>query len=469
MQLYPEFFCEPHKLLKINNTEPVLVALSGGADSTLLLHLLNNASKSLSFPLFAAHVNHNIRTENYGGEAARDEEFCQKLCKDLDIPLFTLNIDVPTLAKEQKTSLETAARDARYNFFSKVMTEHGIRILATAHNADDNLETQIFNLSRGCGIDGISGIPEKRDFPAVENGIIVRPILSATKAEVIDYCHANDFDFVTDSTNFEDDCTRNRIRHRIIPELCSLFGTPQRASARLSRLASADTEYLDMTASDFLEKSGGEIECLKLNSLHVAIASRVISMAYSRATGAKLEQTHIDAILRLSEIGEAHSSISLPCKTAVKIERGKLIFVSDDRKASPEDYEQVLAEGLNVVGNGDFAILLGDTAPDTDFEANGEKYIYFSSASLNIQENHTLIARNRREGDTIRNGGMTKKVKKLLCDKKIELDIRNCLPIICRDGKIIYIPLCAIADEAKTDGRTTRIFIYKKQRGTKQC
>ena len=447
----------------------MLVALSGGADSTLLLHLLDKASKALCFPLFVAHVNHNIRTENYCDEAARDEEFCKNLCKDLGVTLFTLNIDVPALAKEQKVSLETAARDARYSFFAKIMTEHGIKILATAHNADDNLETQIFNLSRGCGIDGISGIPEKRDFPAVENGVIVRPILSATKAEVIDYCHAHNLDFVTDSTNFEDDCTRNRIRHRIIPELRSLFGTPQKASVRLSRLASSDAEYLDLTASDFLEKSGGEIECSRLNSLHVAIASRVISMAYSRATSAKLEHTHIDAILRLSEIGEAHSSISLPGKTTVKIEQGKLIFVSDNRKSSPEDYEQVLAEGLNIVGNGEFAILLGDCAPNTDFEANGEKYTYFSSASLKIEDDHTLVARNRREGDTIRNGGMTKKVKKLLCDKKIELDIRNSLPIICHKERIIYIPLCAIADEAKGEGQATRIFIYKKQRGTKQC
>ena len=99
VQNHPEFFSEPHRLLNINNTEPVLVALSGGADSTLLLHLLSDASRELGFPLYAAHVNHNIRTDKYGGEAARDEKFCRELCEKLGVKLFALSADVPSIAK----------------------------------------------------------------------------------------------------------------------------------------------------------------------------------------------------------------------------------------------------------------------------------------------------------------------------------------------------------------------------------
>ena len=309
VHLYPEFFCEPHKLLKVNNTEPVLIALSGGADSCALLHLLSDASRDLDFKLYAAHVNHNIRTNGYDNEAARDEQFCRELCDSLGVKLFIESVDVPTLAKEKKTSLETAAREVRYSFFAKIMTKNQIKILATAHNADDNLETQIFNLARGCGIEGMRGIPQIREFSEVSDGVIVRPIISAAKADIISFCRENSFEFVTDSTNFEDDCTRNRIRHNIIPELCSLFGAPQRAATRLSSHASADAEYLDTTAQKYLDDTNGRITLPSFNSLHRAISSRVISKAYSSAANSQLEQTHIDAVMKLANAGVPHSSV----------------------------------------------------------------------------------------------------------------------------------------------------------------
>jgi tRNA(Ile)-lysidine synthase len=465
VQNYPEFFSEPHKLLKINNTEPVLVALSGGADSSLLLHLLSDASRELGFPLYAAHVNHNIRTDKYGGEAARDESFCRELCEKLGVKLFALSADVPSIAKENGKSLETAAREARYAFFAEVMTEEGIKILATAHNADDNLETQIFNLARGCGIDGICGIPEIRDFSAVDGGKIVRPILSATKAEVIEYCSSHGFDFVTDSTNAEDDCTRNRIRHKIIPELIDLFGSPQRSAARLSRLARSDAEYLEATACEFLESSGGVIRLSDFNSLHPSISSRVISAAYGKVSSGNLEQTHVESILCLANARVAHSSISLPNRISAKIEREQLIFVKDEKPMAYGDYEQSLKLGMNIVANGNFAICVGEGTSVNELEATKAEYTYFASARLKLGDPNAIFARNRREGDTVRSGGMSKKVKKILCDKKIDVSIRNLIPLITDGSQIIYIPACSIADNAKSrdvEG-TTLITIYQKK------
>ena len=466
VHIYPEFFCEPHKLLNLNNTEPVLIALSGGADSCALLHLLKHASLDLGFDLYAAHVNHNIRTDSYGGEAERDEQFCHELCASLGVKLFTQSIDVPTLAKEKKTSLETAAREIRYSFFAKIMTENKINILATAHNADDNLETQIFNLARGCGIDGMRGIPQVRDFSEVDGGVIVRPIISAAKADIISFCRENDFDFVTDSTNFEDDCTRNRIRHNIIPELCSLFGTPQRAAMRLSNLASADAEYLDMIAQKYLDDANGKIALSSFNSLHRAIASRVISKAYSNAAGACLEQAHVDAVIKLAISAVPHSSVSLPRKMAAKIENNSLVFVSDEKKNPPESFLIALKEGLNVTPDGEFVIFIGDGAPEQNFEISRSTYSYYSSAKLCECNVHSLTARNREDGDIIRNGGMTKKVKKLLCDKKVAIDLRNSLPLICLDGQIVYIPVCAVADDVRVgqNNKHLQITIYKKER-----
>lgn len=464
MKRFPDFFREPHKLLNVDDTEPVLIALSGGADSRALLQLLYEASRNLGFTLYAAHVNHNIRTQEYGNEAARDEQFCRELCASLGVKLFTLSTDVPGHARDTKTSIETAAREVRYSFFEKVMLENGIKILATAHNADDNLETLIFRLARGCGIEGMSGIPEVRSMPTINGGVAVRPLLTATKAEILEFCRENDLEYVNDSTNFEDDCTRNRIRHNIIPELVELFGAPQKAATRLAQLASSDAEYLDMTARDLLSKSGGVIEIKKLNSLHVSIASRVISIAYSAVADTYLEQTHIDAVLKLAREGIAHSSVSLPRKIAARIEENKLVFVPDETRSASEDYCQTLKSGINVIPSQNFAILFGGGAPEHISEADGVSYSFFSSAKLKIDATDILVARNRREGDTIRDGGMTKKVKKLLCDKKIALDDRDTLPFVCCNDEIIYIPACAVADAYKSgkNDAFTQITIYKK-------
>ena len=146
---FPDFFKDPHILAQKEQNSPVLLGLSGGADSSALLFLLSKLQKEKHFPLYAAHVNHNIRTADYNNEAMRDENFCHEICRQLDVELFVADIDVPRLSKESGQSLETVAREARYRFFSEIMEKKGIGILVTAHNADDNLETQIFNLCRG--------------------------------------------------------------------------------------------------------------------------------------------------------------------------------------------------------------------------------------------------------------------------------------------------------------------------------
>ena len=112
-------FVSPHRLAGMPKESPVLLAFSGGADSSALLHLLCRLRKSYDFPLYAAHVNHGIRTENYGNEALRDEEFCRRLCEKWEIPFVCERVDIPAIAKREKCGLEEAARNARYKIFSK--------------------------------------------------------------------------------------------------------------------------------------------------------------------------------------------------------------------------------------------------------------------------------------------------------------------------------------------------------------
>ena len=191
MSLLKNFFKDPSRLSGYAKDSAILLGLSGGADSSLLLHLLCEYAKTTGAKILAAHINHGIRTEEYGNEADRDEEFCRKLCKDLGVELFVSRLDIPQMAAESGRSVEAEAREARYEFFAKVMRENNVKILATAHNASDNIETQIYNLARGCGIDGLCGIPESRALDSVEGGIVIRPILSASKDEILEYCEKN--------------------------------------------------------------------------------------------------------------------------------------------------------------------------------------------------------------------------------------------------------------------------------------
>ena len=186
----------------LEKSHNVTVALSGGADSVSLLHILYELRDELGITLSAAHLNHMIR----GDEALRDENFARQECEKLGIPFFCERADVPKYAKEHRVSTELAAREIRYEFLSNVSDG----LIATAHTASDNIETIIFNLARGTGLKGLCGIP-----PVREN--IIRPLIFCTREEIEAYCSANRLSYVTDSTNLSDDYSRNKIRHTIVP------------------------------------------------------------------------------------------------------------------------------------------------------------------------------------------------------------------------------------------------------------
>ena len=196
--------------------EPVLAALSGGADSVALLRAL----LALGYSVRAFHLNHCLR----GAESDRDETFCRALCERLGVPLTVERIDVR--AQTAGEGIEAAARRIRYERL--VAAAQGAKI-ATAHTADDNLETMLFHLARGTGPKGLAGIPPVR-------GDIIRPLIGAERAQVEAYLAELGQDFVTDSTNLSGDYTRNRIRHEVVPVLRQLNPSVCGAAARLGGL-----------------------------------------------------------------------------------------------------------------------------------------------------------------------------------------------------------------------------------------
>ena len=456
----PTFFKDPHALSGKDINSPILVGLSGGADSSLLLHLLCKLREERDFPLYAAHVNHGIRTEAYGNEAARDEDFCRKLCENAGVRLFIKSIDIPALAEESGNSLETEARNARYSFFADIMKNEGIEMLATAHNADDNLETQIFNLCRGCGIAGICGIPEIR---ALDFGVAVRPILGAKKADVLSYCTEHGVPYITDSTNFENDCTRNRIRNIIIPELNSLFNSPQSAALRLSKAAREDNAFLEAEARRFLA-CRDSIPTSELCSAPLPIAKRAIILLFDEIASASLEEVHIDAVLGLLHSGKS-GYISLPAKMRAHISDGYFTFEPDCKSVVSEksDYNIKLSLGTNVIDGTNYMISLQKGESNAEAVLDTNIYKLYSYAYVKNIDVTSLSAGNRLEGETILDGGMHKKLKKLMCDKKIPAELRS-IPIIRQGNEAIYAPNCAVSDNvrAKKSDADFTLAVYVK-------
>lgn len=182
--------------------DKILVALSGGADSVALTRILI----TLGYHCEAAHCNFALR----GEESDRDEDFVRNFCRSLNIKCHSIHFETRRYAAQQSISIEMAARELRYNWFTKICEESDCQVVAVAHHKDDSVETMLLNLIRGTGINGLLGIRPK-------NGNVVRPLLCASRQEVVEYLHRMNQTYVTDSTNLEDEYTRNKIRLNLLP------------------------------------------------------------------------------------------------------------------------------------------------------------------------------------------------------------------------------------------------------------
>ncbi len=205
-------FAEEYDLLPRDGL--ILCALSGGADSVALLHFL----KDQGFQVAAAHFNHHLRPT-----ARRDAEFCRDLCRDWGVPFFTWGARVG----DQPGNTEANARAARYAYLEHLAAGLSAARVATAHNANDNLETVLLHMTRGCGLQGLCGIQPRR-------GLLVRPMLHTTRAAIETYLRERGISWVTDETNADPRYARNRLRHQVIPVLESLNPRAVEACVRMT-------------------------------------------------------------------------------------------------------------------------------------------------------------------------------------------------------------------------------------------
>lgn len=289
----------------IQNGDKIVVGLSGGPDSISLINVLNEIRNEetyeLKFDLVAAHINHNIREE-----AKSDEDFVVKYCKEKNIEIHVLSIDINKKAKEEKKGTEEAGRNARYKFFEEILTKTKANKIATAHTANDNAETVLMNIIRGSGTSGLKGIR-----PIRENKFI-RPLIETTREEIEKYCDEYKLNPRIDKTNFENEYTRNKTRNMLIPFIREKFNPNIIITInRLSDIINEENEYLEkLTKQKYkeivIEENIGKQIVLDLklfNKQDLVIKKRLIlhTVNILQGTTQGLGKVHIDDIIKLCE------------------------------------------------------------------------------------------------------------------------------------------------------------------------
>lgn len=416
----------------MRDASSVLIGLSGGADSCSLLCMFIEYSRSHPIKLKAMHVNHMIRA----AEAERDEVFCRELCESAGVEFEAVSVDIPDIAQKSKKGLEEAARDERYKIFRTTALKEGFDRISVAHNAQDNAETVIFNMTRGASATGASGIA-----PVREN--IIRPLIRLTKSEITDFCQRHNIRYVIDSTNSDINYTRNFIRHEIFPKLKQLNPNVEKAFSNFSACLCEDNSALLRIAENHVSEGKTDV----LRSLEPAVLKRVLIL---KAAGAGISLSHYqlektaELILRTSK-DRTVSSVSLP--------EGKAFFISADRLVIGKDIpakERVKKEpGITkplYYGNNTFfeyRISLG-TVPRDDADENA---LIFSIPESEIRG--SLFVRNRLPQDTYVCAGMTKKIKKMLCDAGSKIEERGRIPFVCDADGILAVYGLPLSDRVR--------------------
>ncbi len=410
-------------------TDNVTVALSGGADSVCLLHVLVALKDIYNIKISAIHINHNLR----GSESQRDEDFVKALCQSLNVPLTVLSINVKEIAEKTGESIELAARNARYDAFKK----HGAKVVATAHTASDNLETVLFNITRGAGLKGICGIPAKRD-------IYIRPLIFCTRQDIEDYISENNLNYVTDSTNLSDDYSRNIIRHKVVPVLKSFNSSAEGTVSTMCEGLKEDLAFLEKTAEKIslicTTKNGINVKELKLQ--HISIIKRVLSTYFTQITGGFADSLHIE---RMVKTFFEETKKSLPGGFFCEVKKG-VFYIKKEGELSTKTYRtEVIYK---------------------DFKKNNKVN---NLLLKNIIDCDTIVGnleiRTRLEGDSVRlnDRNCTKSLKKLFSELKIPTEERNNIPVAADEKGIVWIYGVGVASRNAVSNKTKKIAEFKTE------
>ncbi len=414
----------------------ILCAVSGGADSMCLLHMIY----SRGIKVVAAHFEHGIR----GEESLRDARFVESWCREAGIDCVIGHGSVPSCAAERGLGLEQAARELRYAFLEKTAAEQGCKYIATAHNADDNVETVIFNLARGGGTLGLKGIPRER-------GYFIRPLLDMSRREIESYLEKNAIPHVEDGSNASDDYSRNLIRHHVTPVLRRINPELHLAVGRTAKLLEQDEDCLGAMADSFIREyyDGESLPVSELRQLHRAVSSRVLR----RLCNESLSFEHVEQALKLLE-GTERKYLDLPGQRLCR-QQGRLYFSPGeivsipDRELIPGRWTAVPELGLELLAE----------YGDNDAEVNG----LFKTCRLKCENIcSSVYCTGRKAGDRLRPAGRgcTKSLKSLFNEAGYTRERRS-RTLVLRDGKGILAVLGMCLDERAKAAPGDRVLTIK--------
>ena len=427
MSFHAPAFCQEWNLIPEGSS--VLCAVSGGADSMCLLHWLNGAKDALGIRLQAAHYNHRLR----GDESERDEQFVRARCREWDIPLLCGGGDVSARAEELGKGVEETAREMRYAFLQEAARQIDADLIAVAHNADDNVETMLLHLIRGSGLTGLIGMLPRRDN-------IVRPLLTTTRAAIEQYCAAHAVPCVQDSTNADDGYARNRVRHRILPELTAMNPRFVENSVRMLERLRDDEWYLIsrtnvIWAAARKEEGRVTIPASVISGLPWALAPRAVRRLLAQSGQENYSAAHLESVAALCRGEDPSAKVCLPDGLVARREYGDLVIERADRETGVPDAIPLNGEGQTVFGDTGWTVTCRRTVcPETDLKNPDSFFLACDKI------NGALLLRPRRTGDSIKlPGRAAKTVKKLLIDEKIPRVTRDLLPVLADETGVLAL------------------------------
>jgi tRNA(Ile)-lysidine synthase len=502
-----------HKLFERGDT--VVVGVSGGPDSLALLHCLRALRGELQIALHVAHLNHQLR----GAAADADAEFVAWLAREWNLPATIQARDVAAYAREQRLSIEEAARQARYAFLAEVAQRIGARVLAVAHNADDQVETVVMHLVRGAGLAGLRGMSyefkiQNSKFKIPKGGLefrtlnfelrIARPLLHVTRAEIEQYCQANALTPRFDRSNLDTTLFRNRLRHEVLPYLETLNPNVRQILLRTARVLADDYDFLQTQvraafARVARERDGAIIFALDAwRALPPALQRGALRAAVQqlRSDLRNLDWTHIEDARRVALEKSTGAQATLPRGLMLTLGYDEFVIADAARVLPPPDLPLLQVERVALPAQGVTAL------PDSDWvvETQIAPAAVIPSEAKNLQASETLRSaqgdnlrdrwsavfdwakcrgeiclRRRRAGDRFQPAGLrghTQSLAEFMLDAKIPRAVRARLPILATDNHILWVCGWRVDERARvtqaTRTRTAwRVTFRKNNHGTR--
>ena len=406
----------------LKSGDAIVVGVSGGPDSMTLLHVLKSLKKELDIRIICAHVNHNQRKES-----DEEEAYVREYCRKNDILFECIKIE-----KWGDDNFENEARSVRYKFFEELVENFNAKFLMTAHHADDLIETIMMRIVRGSTLKGYSGFSKvvKKD-----NYKIVRPFITLTKDEIMEYAEKNDIKYFIDSSNLEDKHTRNRYRHQILPFLKKENPNVHKKFLKFSETLIENSNYIDKEANKQFNKvfQNGVLYIDRFIELEHVIQTKIIYNILERIYGDDLliiGDAHVELIFNLIKSNKSNSIVHLPNSIIIIKAYNEISFSYDDEKY--DEYEIEISQIVNLP-DGKIIEMVNDSNDTSNYT------IRLNSKDIKLP----LYVRNRRDGDKMMVKGLngSKKISDIFIDEKIKTTDRDTWPVVLdSENTIVWLP-----------------------------